>query len=120
MLTRSILSNSPVCRYVIFVKELLFVPSFVQTVKSPGRIAYFHYFDHNTKSCTSPSVKTNKERTAFNWMQCPLCQKVKSDRQFEPEEQSHEQEYCKQCPEQSYRLLFLATHEHHFHHADSQ
>lgn len=86
MLTRSILSNSPVCRYVIFVKALLFVPSFVQTVKSPRRMAYFHYFDHNKKTARSPSVKTNKERAAFNWMQCLLCQEVKSDRQFEAEE----------------------------------
>lgn len=33
MLTRSILSNSPICRYVGFMKAQLFMLSFVQTVK---------------------------------------------------------------------------------------
>lgn len=52
MLTRSILTNSPVCRYVIFVKALLFMPSFVQTVKSRRANRPLALCSAITKNCT--------------------------------------------------------------------
>ncbi len=65
MLTRSILSNSLVCRYVIFVKALLFMPSFVQTVKSRSESPACALFGHHKKTVLSWSLNTNKESTVL-------------------------------------------------------